>query len=253
VTESILAVWPVVLVCAAALLIGGFVKGVVSIGMPLAALPLLSFVIDVPTAVSLLMIPILVTNVAQGFEGPGTTAMLRRFLPLIVCMMAGSFVGSALLASLDQKRLLLLVGCFAVMAATTSLSNPRLTVPARGEVWLSAPVGFAAGVVGGMSTLYGPVLIAYLIGLKLARDEFVKCIALLYLVGAFCLLIGGVSQKVAGPFELAMSTLGVIPVYAGMRIGQAVRRRIDPDIFRKLILGFLLLTGANMIRQGLGF
>lgn len=251
--DPLIAAWPVVLVCTAAFFTGGFVKGVVSIGMPLAALPLFSFVVDVQTAVGLLMIPILVTNVAQGLEGSGTMALLRRFLPLIACLIVGSFIGSAMLASLDQKKLLLLVGSFAMLAAITSLTNPRLAIPPSAERWLSAPVGFTAGFIGGMSTLYGPVLIVYLIGLGVQRDAFVKCISLLYLVAAVCLLVGGVSQNVAGPFELAMSTLGLVPVYAGMRIGQAVRKRIDPDLFRKLVLGFLLITGVNMIRQGLGF
>jgi uncharacterized protein len=253
VIDQINAIWPVVLVCAAAFVAGGFVKGVISIGMPLAALPLFTFVIDVRTAVGLLLLPILVSNVVQGFEGPGTYAFLRRFFPLIACLVLGSFIGSAMLASLDQKQLLLLVGGFAAAAAILSLTNPQLAMLAHGERWLSPLVGFASGVIGGMSTLYGPVLIVYLIGLKLPRDEFVKGMSLLYLIAATCLLIGGLSQKTAGTFELAMSAVGVIPVYAGMLIGRAVRKRINPDIFRKLVLSFLLITGVNMIRQGIGF
>ena len=253
VIDPISIAWPVVIVCIAAFVAGGFVKGVVSIGMPLAALPLFTFVIDVPAAVSLLLIPILVSNMAQGFEGPGTTALLRRFLPLIIGLSIGTFIGSAMLAWLDQKHLLLLVGGFAGAAAIISLANPRLTVPANAERWVSAPVGLASGVIGGMSTLFGPVLTVYLIGLKVTREDFVKGMSLLYLVGVVCLLIGGVTQKTTGAFELVLSALGVIPVYAGMLMGRAVRKRIDPDVFRKLVLGFLLLTGANMVRQGLGF
>jgi uncharacterized protein len=253
VIDHINAIWPAVLVCTAAFAVGGFVKGVVSIGMPLAALPLFTFVVDVRTAVGLLLLPILVSNVVQGFEGPGTYAFLRRFLPLIACLVLGSFIGSAMLASLEQKQLLLLVGSFAAVAAILSLMNPRLAIPAHGERWLSPPVGFASGVIGGMSTLYGPILIVYLIGLKLPRDEFVKGMSLLYLTAAVCLILGSLSQKTAGTFEFAMSAVGIIPVYFGMLVGRAVRKRINPDIFRKLVLGFLLITGVNMIRQGMGF
>jgi uncharacterized membrane protein YfcA len=49
-----------------------------------------------------------------------------------------------------------------------------------------------------------------------------------------------------------MSTLGMLPVYAGMAIGQRIRSRIDQKLFRILVLGVIWITGANMIRQGLG-
>lgn len=45
----------------------------------------------------------------------------------------------------------------------------------------------------------------------------------------------------------------MIPVYLGMPIGQRLRRHINPDRFRLLVLGVVWLTGANLIRMGLGF
>jgi hypothetical protein len=38
-----------------------------------------------------------------------------------------------------------------------------------------------------------------------------------------------------------------------MLIGQRVRRYINPDQFRILVLGVVWLTGANLIRMGLGY
>ena len=251
--DQLLPLWPVVLACAAAFVVGGVVKGVISIGLPMVGLPLLTLVVDVPTAVGLLLVPILVSNLVQAIEGPGTLMLLRRFWLLIVCMTVGTFIGGAMLARLDQKWLLLLVGTFAVLSSINALLNPSIAVSPRAERWLAAPVGFVAGVIGGMSTLFGPILAIYIISLKLPRDVFVKCISVLYTVAAVCLLVSGVSQKTAGASELMLSALAMIPVYAGMFIGQRIRKRTDPDLFRKLVLAVVLVTGANMVRQGLGF
>lgn len=245
--------WPVVLACVAAFIAGGVVKGVISIGLPMVGLPLLTFAVDVTTAVGLLMVPVFLSNLVQAFEGGGTRVFLRRFAILIVCMIAGTFVGVSMLARLDQKLLLILVGIFSVASSLTSLLHPSLAVTPAAERWLSAPVGFVAGIIGGMSTLYGPVLVIYVMGLKLGRDDFVKAISMLYTIAAFCLLVGGVSSGAATPRTLLLSALAMVPVYAGMLIGRRLRSRLDPEIFRKLVLGVVLLTGANMVRQGLGF
>ena len=248
-----LASLPVILACAAAFAVGGVVKGVISIGLPLVGLPLLTLVLDVPTAVSLLLVPIFASNLVQALEGEATLVLLRRFWLLILCLVVGTFFGTLLLTRLDQKQLLLLVGTFAVAASLVTLFNPRLAIPPRAERWLAPPVGLAAGVIGGMSTLFGPILVVYVIGLKLPRDVFVKCISLLYTIAIFCVIAGGAARGIAGPAAFLVSALAMLPVYVGMVAGRRIRDRVEPELFRRLVLATVLLTGANMMRQGLGF
>jgi uncharacterized membrane protein YfcA len=242
---------PIILGCTLAL--SGVVKGVLSLGLPLIGMPLLTLFVDLQTAVSVLMIPLVLSNLIQAVEGRGTLAMLKRFWPVIICLIGGTFVGTALFAALDRQVLLLTVGVLAIVLSTFSILQPHVTIPRRSEPWLGPPIGFASGVIGGMSTLFGPLLAVYVVGLKLPRDDFVKAISLLYLIAAVCLTLGGTAQGIAGPQELTWSAVAMIPVYGGMLIGQRVRRYINPDQFRILVLGVVWLTGANLIRMGLGY
>ena len=75
------------------------------------------------------------------------------FWPIIICLIGGTFLGTALFATLDRQVLLLTVGVLAIVLATSSILQPHVTVPRRLEPWLGPPVGFVAGVIGGMSTL----------------------------------------------------------------------------------------------------
>jgi uncharacterized membrane protein YfcA len=251
--DDLISWLPVILACGLALVLSGVVKGILSIGLPLVGMPLLTLVVDVPTAVSILMIPLVLSNLIQAIEGRGTVAMLKRFWPLIICMIGGTFLGTALFAALDRHILLLTVGVLAIVLSTFSIMQPHVTVSRRIEPWLGPPVGFVSGVIGGMSTLFGPLLAVYVVGLKLPRDEFVKTISLLYLIAAICLTLGGTAQGTAGAKELTWSAVAMIPVYGGMLIGQRLRRYVNPDQFRLLVLGVVWLTGVNLIRMGLGF
>lgn len=244
---------PTVVGVTLAFLAGGFVKGVISLGLPLIALPFLMLVVDVKTAIALMLVPLLVSNIIQAVEGNGTTVLLRRFTPLLVALGIGTLIGTALFAALDNKSLQLTIGPLAIVFAVAAYLHPNLTVPAHSERWLGPVIGFFSGVIGGMTTFFGPILAGYVVGLQLKRDVFVKAIAIIYVGAALFLMLGGIAHGYAGATLLLVSCVCMIPVYIGMRIGARVRHRTDPEKFRMLVLGAVCLTGLNMIRLGLGY
>jgi uncharacterized membrane protein YfcA len=199
------------------------------------------------------MVPMVVSNIMQAVEGEGTAVLLRRFAPLLLMLAIGTLIGTALFAALDRRTLELTIGPLAIVFATASYMHPNFTIPAHSERWLGAAIGLASGVIGGMTTFFGPVLAGYVVGLRLGRDTFVKAISMVYVCAAVFLLVGGVMHGYATPLLLAISAVGMLPVYLGMRLGARVRHRIDPEKFRILVLAAVWLTGANMIRLGLGY
>lgn len=245
------AALPTILACTAALAAGGTVKGLISLGLPLVGLPLLMLTVDVPTAVNLLMVPIMLSNLVQAVEGPDTLPILRRFLPIQIPLAIGTFLGTALLASLDQHVLLLTVGGFTLAFGTLGLVQPHLAISPQLERWLGPPVGFVAGVIGGMSTLFGPVLALFMVGLKLPPNVFVKAVSILYTTAGAFLMISGAAHGTAGGKDMLISAAGMVPVYGGMLIGQRLRNRLNAERFRFLVLLTVLVTGANMVRAGL--
>jgi uncharacterized membrane protein YfcA len=244
---------PIILACGVALLLAGVVKGILAIGLPLVGMPLLTLIVELPTAIAILMVPLVLSNLLQAIEGRGTLAMLKRFWPLIICLIGGTFIGTALFAALERHVLLLIVGGLAITLATASILQPQVVIPRQKEAWLGPGIGLVAGVIGGMSTLFGPLLTVYVVGLKLSRDDFVKAISILFTIASVCLMLGGMTQGTASATDLTWSAVAMIPVYLGMLIGQRIRRYINPDRFRLLVLGVVWLTGANLIRMGLGF
>ena len=68
-----------ILAIAAAFLIAGTVKGVIGLGLPTVSLALLAVLIDLPTAMALLLVPSFVTNLWQAMVGGNGGAILRRF------------------------------------------------------------------------------------------------------------------------------------------------------------------------------
>ena len=76
---------PEILGIVVALVLGGMVKGIVSIGVPLVAMPILSQFLPIQQAVLLLSMPIILGNIPQALEGGEMLPTVRRIAAPLMC------------------------------------------------------------------------------------------------------------------------------------------------------------------------
>lgn len=234
---------------AMALLAGGFAKGFIGFGMPLVSIPLVTLVVDVRVALALMTVPIFVSNIRQSFRGGLFGEILQRFWWLLIAMAAGFVIGGLLIVRLDSDKLLAVVGLMVMVFVLSSVFQPSLRLPDR----LMRPVGLGAGllggVLGGLTTLFGPPLLMFLMATSLPRNLYVATIGAIWLIGGLLLIITYASVRIL-TLELAVySLLCVIPALIGMLAGEWVRDRINQRVFRVFTLIALFAIGASMLRN----
>lgn len=241
----------VLLVCAAGLAAGGLVKGIIGVALPVVAVPIMTTAVTVPQAVALLAMPILAANLWQGGSMAHFAVTVRRFWSLLATLVVGLVIGTSLLVSIDADALYVTVGLAIIAIAAAQLLAPRFAVAARHERWLSPLVGGVGGLLGGLAGMFGAAIATYMIALRLPRDVFIASTAVAFLCAgiplAALLLIRGVYD-----LTLFLLSLGAcLPVFGGLLLGEAIRRRVDPKGFRTVVLGALVLIGLDMLRRGL--
>ena len=104
-----------------------------------------------------------------------------------------------------------------------------------------------AGGMAGLSSLTGPLLIAYLLALRLPREVFVGSISIIYLLGAVPMYGAMLAWGRFGWAEVAWSCLALLPMHLGLALGTRVRQRIDERLFRRLLLGLLIGIGLMLM------
>lgn len=233
--------------CGFALLMAGTVKGILGIGIPIVSVSLLSLAINVPMAVALLPVPILLSNLYQSIRFAHIKRTLRRFAALIVALVVGTFAGARLLVDIDQRILAGIVGAAVLVFAVCAHFPRSLHLGRRAERWLGMPVGFLAGLLGGMTTFFGPPLIMFFFALNLQKDEFVGTISTVYLCAAVPLAAAFGMFGVMGPREFLLSSAAAVPIFCGMLIGQWLRTRISHELFRRGLLLMLLVVGVRLL------
>src|SRR6201996_1882994 len=85
---------------AAALLLAGFIKGALGLGLPTVSVGLLAVAMPPSRALAIVIVPAIVTNIWQTFAGPYLRNIVRRLWPLLagvalgIWLNAGSLTGA---------------------------------------------------------------------------------------------------------------------------------------------------------------
>lgn len=238
---------------AAALAAGGFAKGVVGFALPLIGLSLAGAFVSYQVAVALLILPMLVSNLAQALRqgiGPAIES-LRRFWLLNLVLVVMIALAAQLVVALPDRFLFGLLGVTITAFGASQLAGWRLRFPAHHRAAVEVAVGVVGGFFGGLSGIWGPPIVMYLIANDLPKIELVRAQSLSFLLGSIVLTLAHLRSGVLDAITLPASAWMVVPTMLAMFAGYQVHDRLDAVWFRKLTLVVLVVSGLNLVRRAL--
>jgi uncharacterized membrane protein YfcA len=231
----------------AVVLVAAFLKGIVGFGFPTTSTSLLALFVDVKTAVALVIVPNIVMDGYQMARRGGLLATARRLGGVLVAGAVGIVLGTKLLVMLPAWTATLVLGLFtlAFVALNATSFSPRLAP--EWERWAGPVAGLVSGVVGGLTNTPGTVLVILFYALGFPKHEFVRSIALSFVV-LKVVQLAAVSHYGLMTFRLFGLSLGLTAVallgfYAGLR----VQDRLDQRRFNRAVLVFLGATGLWLV------
>ena len=233
------------------LLIAAFVKGTTGLGFPMIATPTVALLLDIRTAVTILLIPNIVMDITQALRGSFPTAVLRRFAWLILLTIIGVFLGTRLLVILPLWVLNLSLGIMVLTFVASNLLRLNFQIPPRLEGALSPVVGVIGGFLNGMTNAAGPALAIYLYSLKLPKKEFIKSIATIFIVTKMSQLVAVSTWDLFTFSRLLLSLEVTVFILAGFYAGLKTQDRINQKTFNHGLLIFLFVVGVTLIIRSL--
>src|SRR3979490_479086 len=156
------------------LIVAGFLKGIIGVGMPVVALPLLSLFIDIKSAAMLLSMPLVFSNLPQALEGGKTGRCLMQLMPVISGMIPGLFLGVRVLLALDANVAKIVAGLVLIGVGGVTLLAPRLQLQSRLVLPTGITFGFFRGILGGIAAISGPLVFFFLLAKGLSGKAFTK-------------------------------------------------------------------------------
>jgi len=226
-------------------LLAGLVKGMIGIGMPAICMVLMTLFLPPLVAIPLTATPTMIVNVLQLYRAQDRGLIVRRYGFFAISLSLSIFVIGYFVRSFPEALLLLVLGVAMVIFSVQSLVGFSVRVsPWQGWQILG---GVTSGFVGGLSSVFSPPIVMYLLGRKVEKEEFIGATGFLFLAG--CLpLVGALMLNGVLTFDLFIKSLaGLVIALTGFLIGERIRAYISQLWFRRLILIFFLIMGCRLI------
>jgi len=170
----------------------------------------------------------------------------RSVAPFVVTSALGIPVGTFLLTYVDPAWLRVGVGVLLLVYSIYGLARPHVR-PVEAGLPADLGVGFANGLLGGLTGLSG-VIITVWCQMRIAAKDAQRTI--FQPVNFAAMSVNVVSLSVAGAFDGAtvkLYLLGMVPLCAGLWSGLKLYGKLDDAAFRKVILLLLLASGLVLI------
>jgi uncharacterized protein len=236
---------------AAVVLAAAFVKGAIGFGFPALGTPLLSLLVDVKTAVVVLILPNIVMDGLQLARRGAPWSIARRFGVLLATGAVGTVVGTHVLTLLSPRAATLTLGAFVLCFVALNATGLSPRVPRRWEPWLSPPAGFVTGLIGGLTNAPATALVLYFQAIGLAKHEFVAAVAFTFIFYKLVQLGAVTWYGLLSAPVLGASAALTVAALAGFGVGLRVQDRLDQRSFNRVVLGFLGLLGAWLLVRSL--
>jgi uncharacterized protein len=221
-----------------------FTQSLSGFGVALVAMGLLPTLLPINVAVplvSLVMVTIEIFLLIRYRHAFNWGAIWQ----VIAASIVGIPIGLFFLSRLDEKIVLTILGIFITAYALYALSNVRL--PAlRHPAWAYG-FGLLAGMLGGTYNTSGPPVIVYGNCRGWEPDEFKSNLQGFFVVSSLVIALGHAWNGNLSPEVWRYYLLSIPAMITGILAGTSLDRFVNPVMFRKIVLGLLIVMGLRLI------
>lgn len=235
-------------------LFAGFVKGAVGFAMPMIMISAFSSFLPPEIALAGLILPTLFSNISQAFRQGWRAALATAiaYRRMLIATIIAILISAQFVRAIPQDLFLLILGLPITIFAALQLAGKQLALKlehrSRAE-WILGAIG---GLYGGISGVWGPPLLVYLLSIGADKLETVRVQGVVFLIGAAVLLSAHLHSGVMNAQSIWFSAALVLPAMLGQSIGFAIQDRLDQVKFRRWTQVLLVVTGLNLMRRALG-
>ncbi|WP_338692052.1 sulfite exporter TauE/SafE family protein [Bradyrhizobium sp. 26S5] len=234
-----------------AFLLAGFVKGTLGLGLPTVAMGLLATTMPPGQAIAIVIVPAIVTNIWQTFVGPYLRDIIKRLWPLMLGTVVGIWINAGLLTGPYAAYGTVVLGVLLVIYAIVGLSRFNFKVARRNEKWIGGIVGVITGLISAATGVQVIPSMPFMQAIGMEKDELVQALGVFFTTATIALAFNLTASGLLTAATALPGAVAMVASFTGMFIGQAVRTRMQPDVFRRWFLIAMILLGVYLAGSAL--
>jgi uncharacterized membrane protein YfcA len=162
---------------------------------------------------------------------------------------AGVIIGAFAIGHMDERQTRLAIGAIVISLSILHLARRARSAaqPAETAVWFAPLIGMLAGFTTIVSNAAGPLMVIYLLAMRLPKMEYMGTGAVFFMLlnlfkTPFMVWLGLIT-----PASLLLNAELAPAVIAGTLLGRWLLGKINQRLFENIALGLTLVAGAKML------
>ncbi|MGE3796768.1 MAG: sulfite exporter TauE/SafE family protein [Thermomicrobiales bacterium] len=226
----------------------GIISGMAAFGFALVAVPPLLLIYDPPTVTTLCLLLVMVTRLVV-LKDVFQAVEWRVAAIILPPAWLGTFIGLALLRTLDSAAIELIAGSAVVISSVAMLSGWRIPRSESNVAGLAA--GLGSGILSTTSGMAGPPMVLLFTSRRYSAHIFRGTLTVIF----YALSLASLAQLARDDLidrSDFRTTLVLLPAAAvGTVVGQRLLRRVSASQFTRLVLLLLIVTGSLGVASAL--
>ena len=229
-------------------IVSGIIKGFLGLGLPSTAMGLLTLVIEPIHAISIMVAPILFSNIFQYARSSQPYKTFTELKVFALSIIVSIFVTSLFITTYPKSLLTIAIGSSMVIFSLNQWFGFKIQIGPSYS--FQVLIGTLSGVLGGLSSIWSPPVAMYLIARDYNKEDFISATGFLFMVGGIPLGLGLYFAGVLTFVIAIQSFAALIFVLIGFRIGEYLRGFVNQHTFRNCVLVAFIILGSRLIYEG---
>tara|TARA_B100000524_G_scaffold59113_1_gene27440 strand:- start:197 stop:964 length:768 start_codon:yes stop_codon:yes gene_type:complete len=229
-------------------IVSGIIKGFLGLGLPSTAMGLLTLVIEPIHAISIMVAPILFSNIFQYARSSQPYKTFTELKVFALFIIVSIFVTSLFITAYPRSLLTIAIGSSMVIFSLNQWFGFKIQIGPSYS--FQVLIGTLSGVLGGLSSIWSPPVAMYLIARDYNKEDFISATGFLFMVGGIPLGLGLYFAGVLTFVIAIQSFAALIFVLIGFRIGEYLRSFVNQQTFRNSVLVAFIILGSRLIYEG---
>ncbi len=229
---------------------GGLIKGLIGVGLPTVTLTFLSFIFDIKISISIILLPIIITNLYQMIDGKYLKKIVSDTKFFQISAFVFVFLGFYFLLIFNSNTILIILAVILIFNSILGLTKYEIQFKNFKSKYYQLFIGSMTGVVTGVTGIYTMPFIFLIQSLQYTKNQVIQLMGLTFFIFACTQFLLFSFNDLINIKILILSTVACIPILIGVYLGTILRKKISEALFKLLfnlmlvIMGVLLITKA---------
>jgi len=226
---------------------GGIVKGLIGVGLPTVTLTFLSFVFDIKEAISIILIPVIITNLYQMINGKYLKQIINDTKVFQISALIFIFPGFYFLLIFKSNTVLIILALILIYNSALGLIKYEIKFKNFKSNYYQLSIGSLTGIVTGITGIYTMPFIFLIQSLKYKKNKIIQLMGLTFFIFSSAQFLLFSLSDLINTKVLILSSVACVPIFLGVYLGTHLRENISETLFKLLFNLMLIFMGFLLI------